>query len=78
MVVITTRLPTHVGGWSSTVLLHGLVLSGLLLSVNHSLLVLASLILKPHPDDTWVETRDLHQVFLEKSVWPWISTVYGT
>ncbi len=67
-----TSTPTHVSGASVNSLL-----SGLLLSMNHLLLILASLVLKPHPDDPRAQASDLHQVFLQQCIRTWVSAVHS-
>lgn len=52
----------------STLVLH--------LSLQHApLLVFASFVLEPDADDTRAQARQLHQLFLHRSVWSWVSVV---
>ena len=52
-----------------------LFLLHLLLHRDSLLLVLASLVLKPYPDDTWTESRHLDELFLHECVGSWIRRV---
>lgn len=38
-------------------------------------LVFASLVLEPYPDDTRTKSGHFDELFLHKSVWPWIRSV---
>jgi hypothetical protein len=54
-----------------------LLLPGNSLCLNDSLLVLAPLVLEPHPNDSWIEARQLHQVLLEEGVWSGVTGIHS-
>lgn len=56
---VCVYMSTYVGGRCSSMLLYGLLLPSLLLSVNHSLLILATLVLKPDSNHSRIEAGDL-------------------
>ncbi len=56
-------------------LLYGLLLSSLLLSMDHSFLVLTSLVLEPNPNYSWVEACDLNKMFFQESIRSRVGTI---